>query len=197
LECYALAYPLRRAHTDGGMKAATLPLRIEYWILVFAIVAAPLGLARGGFEILTGRRLKDAIPRDFYLEGRADPVEKRNAALMETPSGSRVLFALVVTSGWASRFPQKYSGMLISEGRLSVCGHLLMVGSYGFGLHRGSVESDTPAEFVLYNQAGQSLWECAAPKNLHLRAPRPLQAILDSSHSARVYFGRYGLELRP
>jgi hypothetical protein len=179
------------------MKGGNLPARIASSILVFTLAAAPLGLAQGRFEIVTGRKLKAAIPRDFYLEGSAVPVERRNAALVETPSGKRVLLALVVTSGWASQLPHKYSGMLISEGPLSVCGHPLTVGSYGFGLHRPAVESVRDAEFVLYNQGGQRIWECVTKKDLHLREPRPLQAILDTPHSARVYLGRYGLELQP
>jgi hypothetical protein len=165
-------------------------------IAVFAILTAPLCRAQGVFEILGGRRLKDAIPRDFYLEGNAVPVEKRNAALIETPSGARLLVALVVTSGWASQLPHKYSGMLISEGPLSLCGNPLTVGSYGFGLHRPAVTSRSNAQFVLYNQAGQKIWECAVKKNPQLTEPRPIQATVDTPHSARLYLGRYWLELR-
>jgi hypothetical protein len=179
------------------MKERSFPLRIPFLFLVFMLAAPPIGLAQGGFAILGGRRLKDAIPRDFYLEGNAVPVEKRNALLIETPSGGRVLLALVVTSGWASQLPHKYSGMLISEGLLSVCGNSLAVGSYGFGLHRPALPSSSDAEFILYNQAGHKIWECAAKKNLHLSEPRPLQAILDTPRSARVYLGRYWVELRP
>jgi len=179
------------------VKRGSLPLRIASSILVLTLAAAPLGLAQGGFQILTGRKLKDAIPRDFYLEGSALAVEKRNAVLVETPSGKRVLLALIVTSGWASQLPHKYSGMLISEGPLSVCGRRLMVGSYGFGLHRPAVESTRDAQFILYNQAGQRIWGCFAKKDLHLREPRPLQTILETPHSARLYIGRYELELRP
>jgi hypothetical protein len=124
-------------------------------------------------------------------------VEKRNAVLIKSPSGTRVLLALVVTSGWASQLPHKYSGMLISEGPMSLCGHPLTVGSYGFGLHRPAFESTGNAEFVLYNQAGQRIWACAATKDLHLTEPRPLQVILDTPRSAQVYLGRYRLELQP
>jgi hypothetical protein len=179
------------------MKPGKLPLRSASSILVLTLAAALLGVAQGGFELVTGRKLRDAIPRDFYLEGSALPVEKRNAVLIKTPSGTRVLLALLVTSGWASQLPHKYSGMLISEGPLSVCGHPLMVGSYGFGLQRQAFESIRDAEFILYNQAGQKIWECLAKKDLRLTEPRPLQAVLDTPHSARVYLGRYGLELRP
>jgi hypothetical protein len=178
------------------MKEGNWPLLVACSVLVLAL-AASLDFAQGTFEIVRGRKLKDAIPHDFYLEGSALPVETRNALLIKTPSGTRVLMALVVTSGWASQLPSKYSGMLISEGMVSLCGHPLMAGSYGFGLHRPAMHSLKGAEFVLYNQAGQKIWDCVTRKDLRLPEPRPLQAVLDSRHLARVYLGRYGLELRP
>jgi hypothetical protein len=171
-------------------------MRLPFLILVFALTVAPLGRAQRGFEVSTDGSLKGTIPRDFYLEGSAIQVEDRNAVLIETPSGARVLLALVVASGWASRLPHKYSGMLISEGPLSICGTPLTVGSYGFGLHRPTGPSGSNAEFVLFNQAGQEISECVAKKDPHLREPRPVQAIVDTPYSARLYLGRYWVQLR-
>jgi hypothetical protein len=187
----------RRAHTGEGMEEGPLPLRIPCLILVTALAAVPHLLAQGRFEVVGARTLKDAVPRDFYLEGNAVPVEKRNAVLIETPSGARVLAALVVTSGFASRFPQKYSGMLISEGTLSLCSRPLSVGSYGFGLREPAATSNANARFVLYNQAGQKIWECVARKDFRLKEPRPLQAVVDTARLARLYLGRYWIELGP
>lgn len=170
--------------------------RPVFLILVFVLACSPLGRAQGSFEILSGTRLKRAMPRDFYLEGTAFPVEKRNALLIETPSGARVLLALVVTSGYASQLPHKYSGMLISEGLLSVCGHPLRVGSYGFGVHRPATLRSGDAEFVLYNQAGEEIWKCVSRRDAGLKDPRPLQAILGTPSSARIYLGRYWVGLK-
>jgi hypothetical protein len=178
------------------MEESNSPMRLPFLILAFALTTAALGRAQRGFEVSTDGGLKGTIPRDFYLEGSAIPVEDRNAVLIETPSGARVLLALVAASGWASRLPHKYSGMLISEGPLSVCGNPLTVGSYAFGLHQSAVPSGSDAEFVLFNQAGREISECVAKKDLRLREPRPIQAIVETSHSARLYLGRYWVELR-
>jgi hypothetical protein len=178
------------------MQDEGYPLPMPILVLFFALAIPGGCLAQGGFELLNRDRLKDATPRDFYLEGSAVPVERRNAVLMESPSGTRVLVALVVTSGFASQSQHKYAGMLISEGSLTVCRNPVSIGSYGFGLRRPAPPSAGDAEFILYNQAGQRMWECVARKDLNLREPRPLQAILDTPDSARVYLGRYWVELR-
>lgn len=171
-------------------------MRVHALILAFVLVVAQLGHGQRGFEVSTHGGLKGTIPRDFYLEGSAIRVEDRNAVLIETPSGARVLFALVVASGWASRLPHKYSGMLISEGPLSVCGTPLLVGSYGFGLHPPARPSGSNAEFVLFNQAGGEISECVAKRDFYLREPRPVQVIVDTADSARLYLGRYWVQLR-
>lgn len=177
------------------MKSHFLPCVCLGSVLLAASVFA--GQPPGSFEMVTGKLLQAATPRDFYLEGNAIPVEKSNAVLIKTPQGARALFALIVTAGFASRIQHKYLGMLISEGRLSICGRPAGVGSYGFGLHHPSKPGAGNARFVLYNQAGNPMMECGAEEDFNLREPKPLQVVIKSSHSARLYLGRYWLELGP
>src|SRR5438128_6964779 len=120
-----------------------------------------------------GKEFDSAVPKDFYLEGNAIPTEKRNAALLKTPGGARVLFALIDTTGYSSEIKKKYIGMVIAEGAVSVCGNALGVGSYGFGLDKPAATSDADATFFLYNQAGEKAAECAAKKDTELKLPRP------------------------
>ena len=155
-----------------------------------------VGRARGTFEPVTGQEFDRAVPKDFYLEGNAIPAEKRNAALLKTPAGMRVLFALLDTSGYSSQVQEKYLGMLIAEGGLFVGEINVGVGSYGFGLERPSAPNPGAGRFLLYNQAGEKVGECVARKDLQLNTPRPLQAIL-TKERARLYLGRYWVELRP
>jgi hypothetical protein len=80
--------------------------------------------------------------------------------------------------------------MVISEGKVSVCDVPLSVGSYGFGL-------DKPAgKFVLYNQAGEKVGDCAANKDTALKQPKPLSIALGKEAAARLYLGRYFVELK-
>ncbi|HEX5482099.1 MAG TPA: hypothetical protein VFZ08_05680 [Terriglobia bacterium] len=167
-------------------------------ILLVAVLGSTgtIGVAQGRFELVTGKLLSAAVPGDFYMEGNAIPVEKRNAALIKTPAGRRALFALIVTSGFASEIQQKYSGMLISEGPVSMCGKRVAAASYGFGIRRPHAQAHH-AEFLLYNQAGERVMACRMERDLRMLEPRPLQVVIESSHSARLYVGRYWLALGP
>ncbi|MGH9434508.1 MAG: hypothetical protein ACRD06_00755 [Terriglobia bacterium] len=166
-------------------------------LLVLLGASGVAGSGPGHFEIVTGELLNKAIPRDVYLEGSAIPVEKRNAVLIKTPAGARALFALIVTAGFASQLQQKYSGMLISEGRLSICGKDARIGSYGFGIRRTPAAGRQQAQLFFYNQAGDQVIACDMKKDLRMREPRPLQVIIESSDSARLYVGRYWVDLGP
>jgi hypothetical protein len=166
-----------------------------FLIYVFLAVGSRPGCAQGTFELVAGKAFDSAVPKDFYLEGNAILTEKRNAALLKNPAGARVVLALINTSGYSSQIREKYTGMIIAEGKVSVCGNPLSVGSYGFGLARPSPASNENAKFNLYNQAGEKVAECSAKKDLQLKQPRPLQIILSKQKVAHIYLGRYSVGL--
>lgn len=151
--------------------------------------------AQGGFEPVKGKAFDSAMPKDFYLEGNAIPTEKRNAALLRTPEGKRVLVALIDTTGYSSQIQQKYVGMVIAEGSFSICGQQISVGSYGFGLDKPAPPSDADATFHLYDQAGDRRFDCAAKKDTAARQPQPLQ-VRKVGGATRLYLNRYWLELK-
>lgn len=152
--------------------------------------------AQGAFEHITGTAFEKALPKDFYLEGNRIPTEARNAALLKTPQGARVVVALIDTTGYSSQIKQKYIGMLITEGKLSVCGIAVAVGSYGFGLDKPAGTSNADARFFLYNQAGQKVGECSAKKDEKLKQPTPLSVAVGKGEPARLYLNRYELPLK-
>lgn len=152
--------------------------------------------AQHGFTIVTGKEFDGAVPQQFYLEGNAIPTEKRNAVLLHTAAGKRALFALLDTSGYSSAIQQKYEGMIISEGRLSVCGHVLGVGSFGFGMRRPMPGKKGTATFMMYDQAGKGLGGCTVTENPAKQQPRPLEVVTESNGTAELYLGKYGVALR-
>jgi hypothetical protein len=165
-------------------------------VAIALLIGAPLGaFAQGAFEQLSGKAFDSAIPNDFYLEGNRIPVEKRNAVLLKTPGGARLVFALIDTTGYSSQIKQKYMGMVITEGSVSVCSVPLSVGSYGFGLEKPATTSSGEAKFFLYNQAGEKLGDCAAKKDSAVKQPKPLNVVLSKEAGARLYLGRYFLGL--
>jgi hypothetical protein len=163
--------------------------------LILVAMAILMGMprsacAQGAFEQMSGKAFESAIPNDFYLEGNRIPVEKRNAALLKTPAGARLILALIDTTGYSSQIQQKYIGMVITEGKVSVCDVPLSVGSYGFGLEKPA------GKFFLYNQAGEKVGDCAANKDSAVKQPKPLNIVLSKEAGARLYLGRFFLELK-
>ena len=152
--------------------------------------------AQGGFEPVTADAFKRAVPTDFYLVGEHIPVEARNAAVLKNAKGARLVVALIDTTGYTSQIQQKYIGMLITETKLSVCSISVGVGSYGFGLNRPAATSNADAMFMLYNQAGEKLGECAAKKDDTVSQPKPLSVSTAKGAPAKLYLGKYVFELK-
>jgi hypothetical protein len=171
-------------------------------IMLVALAVAMLAVwpsslrAQGSFELVRGEDFKKALPKEFYLEGNAIPTQERNAALLKTPAGARVLFALIDTTGYSSQIQQKYEGMLITEGNLSLCGTVVGVGSYGFGYTKLPPTSTEDGKFFLYNQAGEKVAECATKKDAEIKQPNPLHVMVEKGKPAKLYLGRYWLELK-
>ncbi len=177
------------------MKKVSCVMTLVLTLAALALEAMP-ARAAGPFELVTGKAFDAGLPKDFYLEGNAIPTEKRNAAMLKTASGARLLVGLLDTSGYSSQVQQKYMGMLITETRVSVCGHPVGIGSYGLGLKHPTGESAAPGQFFVYDQAGKRVAECSAAHDSKLQNPRPLQAVTDAA-GAKVYFGRYEIEIKP
>jgi hypothetical protein len=162
-------------------------------MVVFVPSTAP---AQGGFTQVTGKAFDSALPREFYLEGNAIPTQKRNAAMLKTGGGARVLFALLDTSGYSSQVQEKYAGMIITEASLSVCGGNLGVGSYGFGLQKPAAPSNADAKFFVYDQAGKKVMDCGAKRDSGIHQPTPLQVRVGAGQPAKLYLGPYWIGLK-
>ncbi len=173
-------------------------------LFVFPLVLLGLGMlslpgtlrAQGTFEVLAGKAFKSAMVKDFYLEGNAIPTQERNAVLVRTAGGARVLFALIDTTGYSSQIQQKYEGMIISEGNFTICGHKVGVGSFGFGHTKPPATSSEEMKLYLYDQAGGKLAECAGKKDAAMAQPKPLQVVIAKGQPAKLYLGRYAFELK-
>jgi hypothetical protein len=150
--------------------------------------------AQDAYQVVTGKEFDSAMVKDFYLEGNAIPTQKRNAALVKTPEGARVLFALIDTTGYSSHIQQKYEGMIISEGKLNLCGQTLGVGSFGFGHTKPMATSDDDMTLSVYDQAGAKIAECSGKKDANLARPKPLHVI--KGEPTKLYLGRHAFELK-
>jgi hypothetical protein len=172
-----------------------------YWAWVVLLFTGLLAVwpsylaAQGEFVSVAGKAFDGAVPDRFYLETNAIPVQKRNAAFLQAPGGSHILFALLDTSGYSSMVQEKYKGMIITEGKVFVAGDKLSAGSYGFGVEIPSDTADQTAKLILYNQAGEKLAVFAAKKDNQIKRPLPLQVVVEKGGTAKLYLGRHWIEL--
>ena len=164
--------------------------------LLLCCAAANPASGQGVFKVEKGEAFNKIVPKDFVLEENSIPTEKRNSALVLTPSGSRLVVGLLDTSGYSSQVQEKYLGMLIAEGDVVVCGRKTGVGSFGFGLAKAQSSTGKKAlNFMLYNQAGKKVAECPASWDAKMKGPLPLQVVV-SGGTARLYVGRTWVELK-
>jgi hypothetical protein len=166
-------------------------------MLLGSLIIGPAALhAQAGFQVVTGKAFESAVPKDFYLEGNAVPVEKRNTVLLNTSSGARVLVGLIDTAGYSSQIQQKYIGMLIAEVPIAACSIGLPVGSYGFGLEKPASQSQGSANLLVYDQAGKQLGRCSAEADKALKQLRPLQITKGPDGTSRLCLGRFCIAVR-
>jgi hypothetical protein len=188
---------LKLSVNRGRLNSARRPQAMRFGVLLGLLLIWPAALhAQAGFQVVAGKAFESAVPKDFYLEGNAIPVEKRNTVLLNTSSGARVLVGLIDTAGYSSQIQQKYIGMLIAEAPITACSIDLPVGSYGFGLQKPASQDQGSANFLVYDQAGKQLGSCSTGADKELKQPRPLQVTKGSDATAALCLGRYCIALR-
>ena len=175
------------------------PIRITLasllWLALAALLPAQAPAAAPGFHKAGAKAFKASVPREFYLEGNAIPVERYHTALL-LEGRKQFIVGLLATSGYSSDVRQKYLGMMIAETPVSLNGVRLEVGSYGFGLAPVNDAGKRATVLRIYNQAGAQVGKCTAHKDLKLRHPMPLEVLVEKGGArVRIYFGRYWVTL--
>ena len=150
----------------------------------------------GQWTQITGKEFDGAIVPNFYIEGNAIPVQKRNAVMVKCPAGKRMIFGLLDTSGYSMDVQQKYLGFVTIERKVSLGGAEVPVGAFGLGLQKPAAPSEAPAKVLIYDVAGQKVAEGLAQYDAKLAQPVPLQVVIEKGQAPRLYLGRYFVELR-
>ena len=124
---------------------------------LLAVVPAPAQAQ----EKLEGKAFDSAVVKDFYLEGNAIPVQKRNTVVLKGTDGKRMVFGLLDTTGYSAEIQAKYVGMMIVERKTTVGGTALAPGAYGFGL-RKPTPPEGPGHLMIYDVGGTKVAEAPA-----------------------------------
>jgi hypothetical protein len=146
-------------------------------LVVFAFIAFLLAAwpntvrAQGGFEQVTGDAFTKAVPDHFELEGMHLPVRKANTVMLKNGKGAQVMIGLLDTSGSSMGIRLKYSGMVSTDTKISVCGISLSSGKYGFGLWAPKAPSKVDGKLTIYTEDGDQKGDCAATRDESVKVP--------------------------
>jgi hypothetical protein len=154
--------------------------------ILLAVVPAPAQAQ----EKLEGKAFDSAVVKDFYLEGNAIPVQKRNAVVVKGADGKRMVFGLLDTTGYSAEIQAKYAGMIIVERPVTVGGVAGAAGAYGFGLQKPT-PPEGPGKLIIYDVGGTKVGEAVAQYDAALAQPVPLQFV-----KGRLYVGRHWVEIK-
>lgn len=147
-----------------------------------------LAAAQAAPGILGADEVKKLVPATYFFAGQSAPVQVRNSAGLRTASGKLVLAGMVDTSGYAADIATKYQGFFITETKLSIDGHSLPPGEYGFGFSQG--------KFRILDVAASDLIVVDYKTDSELHRPVPLQMTKDGD-ATRLYAGRNWLRFQP
>jgi hypothetical protein len=130
------------------------------------------------------------MPASVFFQGKTAPVQARNAAGVRLKPDAVILAALVDASGYSTAIQEKYQAYLIAETPVTIGGHPLPPGAYGFGFLADST-------FLVMDIGGHSLFTVPSTRDASLRRPVPMQILAGSSPGEyRLYEGRTFVVLR-
>ena len=141
-------------------------------------------------EKLEGKAFDSAVVKDFYLEGNAIPVQKRNTVVLKASDGKRMVFGLLDTTGYSAEIQAKYIGMIVVERKTTVGGTAIAPGAYGFGLKKPT-PPEGPGQLMVYDVGGTKVAEAPAAYDKALAQPVPLQY-----ESGKLCIGRHCVEVK-
>jgi hypothetical protein len=116
--------------------------------------------------------------------------------VLKTAKGGQVVVALLDTAKSSARIRQKYSGMIISQAKISICGISLDAGSYGFGVWAPRPPSTDNGRFTIYTKEGDEVGECTAKRDNTLKEVKPLAVSPGKGGITRLTLFRYFVELQ-
>lgn len=155
--------------------------------LLFLLSSAALLTAQTNSGILKADELKKVVPSVYFFRGQSATVQLRNSAGFSS-GGKLALAGLVDTGGYSTDVKAKYQGFLITEVKLSVGGHELAPGQYGFGFSKDG-------KFNVMDVGNNDLFSADAQSDAELKRPVPL-TIKSEGDGYRLYSGRQWVALK-
>jgi hypothetical protein len=162
-------------------------------VAVFGLlVAVFLGSAlaqQGSRHLMSADELKKVVPAEYFYRGQKAPTQLRNSAGFQRADGKMTFAALVDASGYSTAIQQKYQGMLITEGKISIGGSELAPGEYGFGFAGDG-------KFVVMNVANEDVLSVSFETDSQLQRAVPLKMVEDGD-GYKLYGGKKWVAVKP
>ncbi len=144
---------------------------------------------QGSKHLMSSDELKKVVPAEYFYRGQKAPTQVRNAAGFQLADGKMTFAALVDASGYSTAIQQKYQGMLITEGKISIGGSELSPGEYGFGFAGDG-------KFVVMNVANEDVLSVPYETDSKLQRAVPLKMVEDGE-SYKLYGGKKWVTVKP
>jgi hypothetical protein len=106
-----------------------------------------------------------------------------------------VILGLVDTTGASARIHRKYTGMLISDAKISVCGISVNPGSYGFGLSP-KLPGEDYGRFTIYTKAGDEVGDCSVKIDASIKVSKPVAVVSAKSGTTKLDLFNYSVEIQ-
>lgn len=139
--------------------------------------------------LLTTQELKKAVPDSYFFNGQSAPVQLRNSAGFRNAKGKMFLTAIVDTSGYSTDVQQKYTGLLITEAKVTIGDSSLEPGQYAFGTTK-------EGKFVVMNVAGDDVFSVPVTVDDKLMHPVPLKMAAEGD-AYKLYLGKRWVAVKP
>ena len=163
---------------------------------IFLLAAWPkAACAQGAPETKPAEAISSPAPAQFDLEKIPVPVQRPTAVALKSAKGAPVVVALLDTTKSSARIRRKYTGIIIAQGKISVCGISLDAGGYGFGVQGPQATGTDNGRFALYTKGGDEVGECPAKRDTTLKEARPLAVNAGKGGITRLTFFGYFVEL--
>lgn len=127
--------------------------------------------------------LKKVVPEAYFFRGMSATTQLRNSAAIHYPDDFYVIAGLVDTSGYSTDVKAKYTGLFITEKKLTFDGGATLApGQYGMGY-------TADGKFHILNVAGDELLVADIKTDDKLNRPQPLKIVTDGA-TAKLYLGK-------
>jgi hypothetical protein len=126
----------------------TISIAFAMLLVSFTSFMPGSGQDRSALQLLDQNSARRLLPDKVPLEMETIPADAKNLAALQFADGLRIVFAPLVTSGYAADFREKYAYILVGETGIQLDQWTLPAGMVGLGWE-GPTDPDAPTRCLV------------------------------------------------